>query len=233
MMQKRPAAERGHVQLGWLDTWHSFSFSEYYDPKHVHFGSLRVINDDRIAASAGFGMHPHRDMEIVTYMLSGALRHHDSMGNSAVIETGYVQRMSAGTGITHSEFNARNDAEAHLLQIWLFPEQKDLTPGYEEIMVSDDAKRGKLALIAAREAPAGVLTLHQDVMLYAGCFDAHETAEVLMNATRRYYLHLARGELKVNGEKLQAGDALMFSNEESVLRFEHGQHAEVLLFDLA
>ncbi|MBE9608465.1 pirin family protein [Chitinilyticum piscinae] len=232
MLIRRPANERGHANHGWLDSRFSFSFAEYYDPAHMHFGALRVINDDRIAAGAGFPMHPHRDMEIITYVLDGAIAHQDSMGNGSTIRPGNVQRMSAGTGILHSEFNPQNDADTHLLQIWIMPNVKNVTPSYEEAEFPESEKRGRLRLAASPDGADGSVTIHQDARLYLGLFDGSETVEHAFAAGRKIYVHLARGELTVNGERLAGGDALMLKDE-ALLQLANGVNAEVLVFDLA
>ncbi len=231
MIHLRPSHERGRADHGWLKSSFSFSFAEYYDPMHMHFGALRVINDDIVAGHSGFGMHPHRDMEIVTYMLSGALQHKDSMGNGSIIRPGEVQKMSAGTGIMHSEMNPEKD-DAHLLQIWIFPNEKNLKPGYEQVHVPDELKRGRLHLIAGPQAGPHTVSVHQDAKIYAGLFDGSETLDQTLDSTRRYYLQVARGQIRVNDRDLQAGDALMFSAE-SQLSIRDGKAAEILLFDLA
>ncbi len=232
MITLRPATERGHADHGWLNSWHSFSFAEYQDPAHTRFGKLRVLNDDTVAPRGGFAPHPHRDMEIISYVLSGGLQHKDSMGNGSVIRRGDVQRMTAGTGVVHSEFNASDNEPTHFLQIWIFPERSGLEPGYEQITVPDSDKRGHLQVIAARQGNERVVTVHQDVTISAGLFDGSETETRTLQRDRLYYLHVAQGRITVNGQALQAGDALKFV-EEDQLRLEQGQNAEVLLFDLA
>lgn len=232
MITLRPASERGHANNGWLNSWHSFSFAEYQDPAHVRFGMLRVLNDDTVAPRGGFAPHPHRDMEIISYVLSGGLQHKDSMGNGSVIRRGDVQRMSAGTGVVHSEFNASESESVHFLQIWIFPERAGLEPSYEQIHVPDADKRGKLQVIASRHGSERVVTVHQDVTIAAGLFDGAESETRALHRDRLYYLHVAQGAVTVNGQRLQAGDALKFQEEET-LRLEQGQDAEVLLFDLA
>ncbi|NQD38655.1 pirin family protein [Permianibacter sp. IMCC34836] len=232
MITLRPAADRGHADHGWLNSWHSFSFAEYQDPEHVRFGTLRVLNDDTVAAKGGFAPHPHRDMEIISYVLSGGLQHKDSMGTGSVIRRGDVQRMSAGTGVVHSEFNASDKEPVHFLQIWIFPERSGLQPGYEQVSVPDSEKRGRLRVIAARNGGDNVVTVHQDVVIAAGLFDGDEQETRALQTGRQYYLHVADGAITVNGQRLQAGDALKLI-EEKQLRLEQGQAAEVLLFDLA
>jgi len=232
MIERRNAADRGHAQHGWLESWHSFSFADYYDPKHTRFGSLRVINDDTVAGGGGFAPHPHRDMEIVSYVLSGALAHKDSMGNGSTIRRGDIQRMSAGTGVVHSEYNASSSEPVKFLQIWIMPERQGLSPGYEQKHVSDADKRGRLIEIASPEGSELGISLHQDVRIHAGLFDGDEQWQQPLRAQRRYYLHVAAGELLANGERLQKGDALKLTDE-TELRLTNGQQAEVLLFDLA
>jgi len=234
MITLRPAQERGHADHGWLQSAHSFSFADYRDPAHMGFGNLRVINDDWIAADAGFGTHPHRDMEIVTYVLEGALAHKDSLGNGAAILPGEVQRMSAGTGILHSEFNHAKDRRTHLLQIWILPESTGIQPGYEQKAFSDASKRGVLKLVASPDGQAqgqDAVTIHADAAIYAGLFDGDESASLALDPRRLAYLHVARGEVTVNGHKLKAGDALKFDGERE-LSVSQGREAEVLVFDL-
>jgi redox-sensitive bicupin YhaK (pirin superfamily) len=229
----RKSAERGHANHGWLDSYHSFSFADYYDPAHTQFGALRVINEDVVDAGQGFGMHGHRDMEIVTYMLAGALEHKDSMGNGSVIRQGDVQRMSAGTGVRHSEFNPSSTEAAHLLQIWIIPEKSGTAPSYEEKNFVTADKRGKFCLIASgRAGDHHAVHVGQDVRLYAGLFDAGERAVLTLDGQRRCYAHLARGKLTINGHVLAAGDALLLDGSQSVT-CENGSGAEVLVFDLA
>lgn len=231
MITLRKATERGHANHGWLDSNFSFSFAEYYDPAHMHYGALRVINDDRIAPGMGFGMHPHQDMEIITYVLSGGIAHQDSMGNGSVILPGNVQRMSAGTGLRHSEYNPSNDTETHLLQIWILPAQKGGAPSYEEKTFSDADKRGQLRLIASPTGEAGSVTILQDVKLYAGLFDGDEHAEMPILAGRKLYIHVAKGQVQINGLALDAGDAIMLKQEDA-LKIQNGHAAEVLVFDV-
>lgn len=239
MITLRKATDRGHAQHGWLDSWHSFSFADYYDPAHMGVGNLRVINEDRIAPGSGFGTHGHRDMEIVSYVLDGALAHRDSMGNGSaggahagVILPGDVQRMSAGSGVMHSEFNHAKDRSTHFLQIWIQPRERGIAPGYEQKHFDAQAKRGRLRLIAAPDGAEGALTIHADARLWAGLFDGDEQARQPLPPGRLAYLHLARGELQVNGLALRAGDAVTLADE-PLLTLEHGHDAEVLLFDLA
>lgn len=229
----RKSAERGHANHGWLDSYHSFSFADYYDPAHRQFGALRVLNEDVIDAGQGFGMHGHRDMEIITYMLAGALEHKDSMGNGSVIRQGNVQRMSAGTGVRHSEFNPSSIEAAHLLQIWIIPEKSGAPPSYEEKNFVTEDKRGQFCLIASgRAGDSKAVHVGQDIRLYAGLFDAGERAVLTLDEARRCYVHLARGKLTINGHVLTAGDALLLDGSPSVT-CENGAGAEVLLFDLA
>ena len=239
MITQRKATERGHAQHGWLNSWHSFSFADYYDPAHMGVGNLRVINEDRIAPGTGFGKHGHRDMEIVSYVLSGALAHQDSMGNgtagganAGVIRPGDVQRMSAGTGVMHSEFNHSRDQATHFLQIWILPSHGGIAPGYEQKHFDDAAKRGKLALVAANDGREGAVTIHADAALRAGLFDGAERAELALDPQRIAYVHLVRGSLRVNGVELQGGDAARL-DQESHLVLDQGHDAEVLVFDLA
>ena len=231
MIEIRRSDERGHANHGWLDSYHSFSFADYYDPEHMHFGPLRVINEDRIAGGQGFGTHGHRDMEIVTYVLDGALAHRDSMGNGSTIRHGDVQRMSAGTGVMHSEFNASEDESVHLLQIWVLPQRAGDQPGYEEKRFEDADKRGRLRIVASPDGRDGSVTIHSDASIYAALIDGAEQAALPLQAGRRAYVHVARGALTVNGEALAAGDAAMIVDAAAVT-LEQGRDAEVLVFDL-
>ena len=231
MIALRPAGERGHADHGWLDSWHSFSFAGYRDPAHMGFGPLRVINEDRVAAGAGFGTHGHRDMEIISYVLDGALAHRDSLGNGSVIRPGDVQRLSAGTGVMHSEFNHQTDATTHFLQIWIEPDQPGVQPGYEERRFEAADKRGRLRMIASPDGADGSVRIHQQARVYAGLFEGEESDELAIAPGRRAYVHLARGRLWVNGQALQAGDALKLTAEASV-KVAQGEGAEVLVFDL-
>ncbi|TDU31850.1 hypothetical protein DFR24_1233 [Panacagrimonas perspica] len=231
MNQIRLGNDRGHADHGWLNSHHSFSFGDYFDAEHVEFGPLRVINEDRVVPGAGFGAHGHRDMEIISYVLSGELAHKDSIGNGSVIRPGDVQRMSAGTGIRHSEFNASNSNPVHFLQIWIQPGERGIAPSYEEKHFDDADKRGRLRLVAAPEGAEGSVTLHQDVRLYAGLFDGTEGATLTLAAGRRGYVHVARGAITADGVRLQAGDALKVEDVQA-LKLEQGQDAEVLVFDL-
>ncbi|MBP7131313.1 MAG: pirin family protein [Aquabacterium sp.] len=231
MMTLRRSEERGHADHGWLQSFHSFSFAEYHDPAHMGFGPLRVINDDVIAPGRGFGMHGHRDMEIVTYVLQGAIWHKDNQGNDARVVPGEVQRMSAGTGILHSEFNQDLHAHTHLLQIWIQPLQRGLRPGYEQKKFAETDKRGRLRVVASPDGRDGSVTIHADATLYAGLFDGAEQLDLPLDVARKTYVHLAQGTLNVNGEVLKAGDALKLEGENR-LSLSHGQQAEVLVFDL-
>ena len=231
MLTLRKSDERGHANHGWLDSRFSFSFAEYQDPNHTHFGPLRVINDDHIEAGKGFGMHGHRDMEIVTYVLEGAIAHKDSLGNAGNIVPGEVQRMSAGLGITHSEFNPSNTERTHLLQIWIIPDRTGGQASYEQKFYAIEDKRGKLRLVASPDGAQGSVTIQQNARMYAGLFDSDESATHALAPGRMAYVHVARGGVNVNGVALVAGDAAKIEGESSV-RIDHGDAAEVLLFDL-
>ncbi len=231
MIEIRKAAERGVAEHGWLSSRHTFSFAHYDDPKQRGFSDLRVINDDRVAAGEGFGTHPHRDMEILSYVLEGALEHRDTLGNGSVIRYGDVQLMRAGSGIAHSEFNHSQDEEVHFLQIWILPDRHGLQPGYQQAHVPAGQKRGRLRPILSPDGRDGSLQLHQDAVVYAGLFDGSETARLELAADRAAYVHLARGRLDVNGIALAAGDGLKALAEEA-LEFAAGEDAEVLVFDL-
>ena len=231
MITLRPASERGHANHGWLDSWHSFSFAGYHDPRHVHWGPLRVINEDRVAAGQGFGTHSHRDMEIISYVLDGSLAHKDSMGNAASIVPGEVQRMSAGTGVTHSEYNHEANHTTHFLQIWIMPDRQGVAPGYEQKAYSEAEKRGRLRLVASADGADGSVRMHQDARMYAGLFDADESAALDIAPGRLAYVHMARGKAVVNGHALSAGDALLYADEPRV-EIERGEGAEILVFDL-
>jgi len=231
MLEIRRAAERGHAQHGWLDSWHSFSFADYYDPAHMGFGPLRVINEDRIQPGTGFGTHGHRDMEIISYVLAGALGHRDSMGTGSTIVPGDVQRMSAGRGVQHSEQNHNKAGATHFLQIWIEPNVRGIAPGYEQKHFDAASKRGRLRLVASPDGAEGSVTIHQDARIYAGLFDGAERAALPLAPGRRAYLHLVRGTLTVNGTPLAAGDALKMSGV-AELMLEKGADAEALLFDL-
>jgi redox-sensitive bicupin YhaK (pirin superfamily) len=232
MIQVHKAQERGSTRLPWLDSRHSFSFGDYYDPDHMGFRALRVINDDRVAPAGGFGTHGHRDMEIITYVLDGALEHRDSLGTGSVIAAGDVQKMSAGTGIRHSEFNHSKTAPVHFLQIWVIPEQAGLTPEYQQITVQPEHKRGQLHLIAAREAGKEVIRVHQDLKLYDSVLESPEQeVSYALDVDRYAWLHVARGAIEFNGNTLSEGDgAAVF--KESELRIKGAPGGEFLLFDL-
>lgn len=232
MMKLRRADARGHADHGWLQSHHSFSFADYMDPAWMGWGNLRVINDDRIAPGTGFGTHGHRDMEIVSYVLQGELAHRDSMGHVQTIAPGEVQRMSAGRGVRHSEFNHAPSQTTHFLQIWVEPRSSGIEPGYEQRRFDDADKRGRLRLVVSPDGADGSVTWHADARLWAGLFDGAESFEGALDANRKAYVHLVRGKLQVNGEKLQGGDALALGGE-STLRLEAGEGAEVLVFDLA
>lgn len=231
MIKLRKSEERGHANHGWLDSYHSFSFSRYYDPEHMQYSVLRVINEDIVAPDMGFGMHPHKDMEIVTYMLSGQLRHMDNLGNGSVIRAGDVQRMTAGTGIVHSEFNASSTEPAHLLQIWMLPERNDIEPGYEEKHFAAAEKLNQWRLIASRDAREGSLLIHQDVSLFAAVLEPGKTLAYELGGQRSAYLQVARGQVDLNGETLLAGDAAKLDKQQAIQLLAI-EHAEMLLFDL-
>ncbi|ARN19867.1 pirin family protein [Piscinibacter gummiphilus] len=232
MITLRKSSDRGHADHGWLKSFHSFSFAEYHDPRHMGVGNLRVINEDRIAPGTGFGTHGHRDMEIVSYVLSGVLGHKDSLGNGAQIVPGDVQRMSAGRGIRHSEFNQAPQQETHFLQIWLLPDERDIEPGYEQKHFEDADKRGRLRLVASRDGRNDSVTIHANASMYAGLFDGGEAAELPLDTGRVTYVHLVRGKLEVNGQALDGGDAVTLRGEERLV-LANGQDAEVIVFDLA
>lgn len=231
MWALRRSAERGLADHGWLKSRHSFSFADYHDPDHMGFSALRVINEDRVAPAQGFGAHAHRDMEILSYVLEGQLAHRDSMGTGSVIVPGDVQRMSAGSGITHSEMNPSKSEPVHFLQIWILPALCGIKPGYEQKHFDASSKRGKLALVASPDGAAGSVLIHQDARMFAGLFNGAERVSLDTVPGRATYLHLARGSLKVNDTQLSAGDALMLSGSNN-LALHGGQDAEVLLFDL-
>src|SRR5471030_882921 len=232
MMTLRPANERGHAEHGWLDSHHTFSFADYHDPKNMGFRTLRVVNEDRVAAGQGFGTHSHRDMEIISYVLEGALEHKDSIGTGSVIRPGDVQRMSAGTGVRHSEYNASDRDQVHFLQIWIEPSERGVAPSYEEKHFDEASKRGKLRLIASSDGRDGSVHLHQDADLYAALVDGDEKVSFEPRPGRRVYLHVVRGEAKVNGQALRAGDAMKLAGGDGKVAIENGRRAEVLLFDL-
>ncbi len=228
----RKAEDRGKADFGWLQSRHSFSFGEYYDPGYMGFGPLRVINDDRVAPGGGFPAHPHRDMEIISYVLDGALEHKDSLGTGSVISPGDVQRMSAGTGVRHSEYNASSKEPVHFLQIWIIPEREGVKPGYEQKNFGAAEKRGKLRLIASHGGRDDSVAIHQDADLYATLLEAGETVSHTLNAERGAWVQVARGSIAVNGQKLEAGDGMAIEGAGD-LRLEAGASAEVLLFDMA
>ena len=232
MLTLRKSEERGHADHGWLNSLHSFSFADYHAPQHMGWGNLRVINEDRIAAGAGFGQHSHRDMEIISYVLTGELAHKDSMGNIKTIPPGDVQRMSAGSGVTHSEFNHATDQVTHFLQIWILPNVTGIAPGYEQKTIPAHQKRGALRLIASSNGAHDSVAIHADAALYSGLFDGDERAQLALDPQRKAYVHLVRGALAVNGQSLAAGDALMLDGESSIT-LANGRDAEVLVFDLA
>ena len=232
MLHIRRSADRGYADHGWLKSFHSFSFAGYYDPAWMGWGNLRVINEDVVAAGGGFGTHGHRDMEIVTYVLRGELAHQDSMGNTKSIAPGEVQRMSAGSGVRHSEFNHAKQGSTHLLQIWIAPNVQGIAPSYEQTRFPDAEKRGRLRLVASPDGQHGSVTIHADARLYAGLLDGTESAALALDATRKAYVHLVKGQLNVNGQCLQAGDALALS-QEAALTLTDGVDAEVLVFELS
>jgi redox-sensitive bicupin YhaK (pirin superfamily) len=230
MLTVRKAGERGHADHGWLNSYHSFSFADYYDTEHMGFGPLRVINEDRVQPGSGFGTHGHRDMEIISYVLEGALGHKDSMGNGSSIVPGDVQRMSAGTGVRHSEYNHSKDGVTHFLQIWIEPKFTGIKPSYEQKHFSETDRRGRLRLIASPDGRDGSVSMNQDASLYAGLFDGAERATLPLAAGRLGYVHVARGAITVNGERLSAGDAAKLDG--GTIELKDGQSAEVLVFDL-
>src|SRR5215213_4250851 len=232
MISIRKANERGHFDHGWLNTYHTFSFDQYYDPRYMGFRDLRVINEDFVAAGRGFPKHGHRDMEIITYILEGALKHEDSMGNGSVIRPGDVQRMTAGTGVRHSEQNASDNERVHLLQIWILPHTVDLDPGYEQKAFREDERRGQLRLIASEDGRDGSVLVHQNVTLFASILPAGEEVEHTMDPKRYAWIQVARGAVSVNDENADQGDGVVVAGESS-LRIKAKDDAEVLLFDLA
>lgn len=232
MLKLRKSAERGYADHGWLKSYHSFSFAGYHDPNHMGWGNLRVINEDRIEPGTGFGRHSHRNMEIISYVLSGELAHQDSMGNIKGIPPGDVQRMSAGTGVTHSEFNHAKGQVTHFLQIWIEPNVQEIPPGYEQKTIPEAEKRGKLRLVASPNGEAGSVVIHADAKLYAGLIDGNENASINIDPQRKGYVHLIRGELAVNGQKITTGDAVLLE-QESKIQLANANKAEVLVFDLA
>ena len=232
MLTLRKSQDRGFADHGWLKSHHSFSFAGYHDPNHMGFGNLRVINEDRIAPGTGFGTHGHRDMEIISYVLSGNLAHKDNMGNVKGIPPGDVQRMSAGQGVQHSEFNHAPNDTTHFLQIWIAPNVSGIAPSYEQKTFADAEKRGVLRLVVSSDGAQGSVTVHADASVYAGLFDGAESAILPLNPARKGYVHLVRGALQVNGQTLASGDAALLAGE-SQLELTHGSDAEVLVFDLA
>jgi redox-sensitive bicupin YhaK (pirin superfamily) len=232
MITLRKSQDRGFADHGWLKSFHSFSFAGYYDQEHMGFGNLRVINEDRIAPGTGFGTHGHRDMEIVSYVLSGNLAHKDTLGNVKGIPPGDVQRMSAGRGVMHSEFNHAPAETTHFLQIWIEPNERGIVPSYEQKTFAEGEKRGKLRLVASPDAAEGSVTIHADARMYAGLFDGDESSELTLAAGRLAYVHVVRGEVRVNGELLHAGDAAKLDGEPRIT-LSDGRDAEVLVFDLA
>ena len=232
MIILRKSSDRGYANHGWLKSFHSFSFASYHDPQFMGWGNLRVINEDRVAAGKGFGKHSHRDMEIVSYVLSGELAHEDSIGNVKTIPPGDVQRMSAGTGVVHSEFNHAPDRETHFLQIWIEPLHKEVEPGYEQKTIPHADKQGKLCLIASPEGEANAVKIHADARIYAGLFDGSESQKLELDPARKAYAHLVKGSLQINGIPLSTGDALLIENENS-LTISNGKDAEVIIFDLS
>jgi quercetin 2,3-dioxygenase len=232
MLTLRKSQDRGYADHGWLKSYHSFSFAGYHDPAHMGWGNLRVINEDRIAPGTGFGTHGHKDMEIISYVMSGSIGHKDSIGNGASIPPGDVQRMSAGRGIMHSEFNHAPQDETHFLQIWIMPNVTGISPSYEQKTFADGDKRGQLRLVASHDGAQGSVSIHADAKLYAGLFEGAEQASLPLNPARKAYVHLVRGALQVNGQALAAGDAALLESE-ALLTLSQGRGAEVLVFDLS
>ena len=233
MITIRPQAERGVANFGWLDSRHSFSFGNYYDPKYMGFASLRVINEDKVVAGKGFGTHGHRDMEIISYVLAGELEHRDSMGNGSVIRPGDVQRMSAGTGVRHSEFNASNTDPVHFLQIWIMPNQTGLEPSYEEKNFSPEVRRGKLALAASADGRDNSVTIHQDANLYLGTLNQSDRLKYKIDPNRAVWLQVATGKIKLNDRTLRAGDGAAIADETEIAIVGSASDSEILLFDMA
>ncbi len=232
MMIVRRSEDRGHARHGWLDSRHSFSFADYYDPDHMGFRALRVINEDHVSPGQGFGTHPHRDMEIISYVLDGSLEHKDSMGNGSVIRPGDVQRMSAGTGVRHSEYNASKSEDVHFLQIWIMPSKNGIQPSYEQKAFGEDEKKGRLRVVASPDGRDGSVTIHADAVVHAGLFGAGESADLALGAGRHSWVQVARGTVRVNGEVLSAGDGAALTGEAQV-SIEGVDGGEVLVFDLA
>jgi len=229
MIELRRSAERGHANHGWLDSYHSFSFADYHDPRHMGYSVLRVINEDRVKPGSGFGTHGHRDMEIISYVLEGSLGHKDSMGNGSSIVPGDVQRMSAGRGVQHSEYNHDKSGVTHFLQIWIEPDVRGMAPSYEQKHFAPQEKRGRLRLVVSPDGADGSVSIHQDARIYAGLFDGAERASLSLGKVRKGYVHVARGKVTVNGHELGAGDAL---KTDGAIELERGADAEVLVFDL-
>jgi redox-sensitive bicupin YhaK (pirin superfamily) len=232
MLTLRKSQDRGYADHGWLKSFHSFSFANYYDPQHMGFGNLRVINEDRIAPGTGFGTHGHRDMEIISYVLEGNLAHKDTLGNVKGIPPGDVQRMSAGTGVMHSEYNHSQRDLVHFLQIWIEPKQHGVPPSYEQKRFSTEDKKGRLRLVASPDGAEGSVRIHQDAWVYASVLDGADAVSYLLPARHKAYVHVARGAVELNGERLSAGDGARISGE-AELHFGNGQQAELLLFDMA
>lgn len=231
MIYVRKSEDRGPTRIGWLDSKHTFSFGQYYDDRHMGVGPLRVINEDKVAPGAGFGTHPHANMEIISYVLDGALEHKDSMGTGSIIRPGDVQRMSAGTGVAHSEYNHSKTDGVHFLQIWIIPDRQNVEPSYEQKRFADEEKRGKLRLVASPDGRDGSLSIHQDATISVGLFDGDESATVALSPERTAWVQLARGEVTIGGEKLRQGDGAQIANVES-FDIANGEGAEVLVFDL-
>jgi hypothetical protein len=232
MFAVRKSDARGHANHGWLDSYHTFSFADYYDPREMGFGSLRVINEDRVQPGMGFGTHPHRDMEIISYVLEGALEHRDSLGTGSIIRPGDVQRLSAGTGVRHSEFNPSDREAVHFLQIWIEPKVRGVKPSYEQQSFSAEQKRGRLRLVASPGGADGSLTIHQDAWVFAALLDGADALTYALPEGHNAYVHVARGTVALNGETLAAGDGAKIAAE-TELRFAEGRQAELLLFDMA
>lgn len=232
MMIVRRSEDRGHARHGWLDSRHSFSFADYYDPDHMGFRALRVINEDHVAPGQGFGTHPHRDMEIISYVLEGSLEHKDSMGTGSVIRPGDVQRMSAGTGVRHSEYNASRSEDVHFLQIWIMPAKNGIQPSYEQKTFGEDEKKGRLRVVASPDGRDGSVTIHADAVVHAGLFGAGESADLTLGTGRHSWVQVARGKIRVNGEVLSAGDGAALTGETRI-RIEGVDGGEVIVFDLA
>ncbi|HQS60970.1 MAG TPA: pirin family protein [Polynucleobacter sp.] len=232
MMTLRKAQDRGYADHGWLKSFHSFSFAGYHDPQFMGWGNLRVINEDRVAAGMGFGKHSHRNMEIISYVLSGELAHEDSLGNIKGIPPGDIQRMSAGTGVTHSEFNHTKDQTTHFLQIWIEPNTLEITPSYEQKSITESDKRGRLCLLASSEGGGNAVKIHADAKMYGGLFHGNESSHLELDPRRKAYAHLVKGEININGAVLHAGDALLIEDEK-LLQISQGKNAELLVFDLS